>query len=141
MGINPDEFIALVEEGLPQTQGARLKAEDWQPGSIRLVMPIDHRHGRPGGTVAGPTLFALADLALYGAVLSRIGRVELAVTTSMTINFLRKPALTDVAAEAKLLKLGKRLAYGEVHLYSIGTDDPIAHVTGTYSIPPKDPMR
>ena len=136
MSVTPDEFIALVEEGLPQTADAGLRVEQWQPGTIRLVMPIDHRHGRPGGTVSGPTLFALADLALYGAVLSRIGRVELAVTISMTINFLRRPTLTDLAADAKLLKLGKRLAYGEIHLYSIGEPDPIAHVTGTYSIPP-----
>lgn len=137
MLITADEFIALVEDGLPQTAEAGLRVERWTPGDVRLVMPIDHRHGRPGGTVSGPTLFALADLALYGAVLSRIGPVELAVTTSMTINFLHRPSLTDLAADARLLKLGKRLAYGEVSLYSIGRDDPIAHVTGTYSIPPR----
>ena len=136
MSLTPDEFIALVEEGLPQTADAGLLVDAWAPGEVRLVMPIDDRHGRPGGTVSGPTLFALADLAMYGAVLSRIGRVELAVTISMTINFLRRPALTDLAAEARLLKLGKRLAYGEIHLFSIGTPEPIAHATGTYSIPP-----
>jgi acyl-coenzyme A thioesterase PaaI-like protein len=76
-------------------------------------------------------------VALYAAVLSRIGRVELAVTTSMAINFLRRPALVPVVAEARLLKLGKRLAYGEVLLFSQGEDEPVAHATGTYSIPPR----
>jgi acyl-coenzyme A thioesterase PaaI-like protein len=94
---------------------------------------------RPGGTVAGPALFALADVALYAAVLSRIGPVELAVTTSMTINFLRKPAPRPVIAEARLLQLGRRLAYGEVLLLSDGEADPVAHATGTYSIPPDRP--
>jgi len=136
MHLTAGEFIALVEEGLPQTAEAGLRVERWTPGDIRLVMPIDASHGRPGGTISGPTLFALADLAMYGAVLSRIGRVELAVTTSMTINFLHRPKLTDLAADARLLKLGKRLAVGEISLYSIGGDDPIAHATGTYSIPP-----
>ncbi|MEI7608033.1 MAG: PaaI family thioesterase, partial [Rhodospirillaceae bacterium] len=95
---------------------------------------------RPGGTVTGPAMFALADVALYGAVLSLIGRVELAVTTSMTVNFLRRPAPVAVVAEARILKLGKRLAYGEVMLWSEGEPEPVAHVTGTYSIPPHGPV-
>ena len=77
-----------------------------------------------------------SDVALYGAVLSKIGRVELAVTTSMTINFLRRPAPADLIAEARLLKIGRRLAYGEVLIHSSGSDEPVAHATGTYSIPP-----
>ena len=105
-------------------------------GTIRLRMPYREDFVRPGGTVTGPALFGLADVALYGAVLSMIGRVELAVTTSMTINFLRKPGQRGVIAEARILKLGKRLAYGDVLLYSEGEDEPVAHVTGTYSIPP-----
>src|SRR6195256_6707063 len=91
---------------------------------------------RPGGTVSGPTLMALADYAMYVVLLSAIGPVGLAVTTNFNINFLRKglPG-QDVLAAAKLLKLGKRLAVGEVVLLSGTSPDPIAHVTSTYSIP------
>ena len=91
---------------------------------------------RPGGTVSGPTLMALADFAMYVVLLSAIGPVGLAVTTNLNINFLRKGAPgQDVLAQARLLKLGKRLAVGEVSLLSAGSSDPIAHVTATYSIP------
>jgi uncharacterized protein (TIGR00369 family) len=91
---------------------------------------------RPGGTVSGPTLMALADFAMYVVLLSAIGPVGLAVTTNLNINFLRKGAPgQDVLAAAKLLKLGKRLAVGEVNLLSGTSPDPIAHVTSTYSIP------
>ena len=91
---------------------------------------------RPGGTVSGPTLMALADCAMYVVLLSAIGPVALAVTTNLSINFLRKgqPG-QDVVAAARLLKLGKRLAVGEVTLLSAASPDPIAHVTATYSIP------
>jgi uncharacterized protein (TIGR00369 family) len=93
---------------------------------------------RPGDTVSGPTLMALADCAMYVVVLSAIGPVGLAVTTNLTINFLRKGAPgQDLLAEARLLKLGKRLAVGEVTLLSGTSPDPIAHVTATYSIPDK----
>ena len=91
---------------------------------------------RPGGTISGPTLMALADVAMYVVLLSAIGPVGLAVTTNLNINFLRKgqPG-QDVLAAAKILKLGKRLAVGEVSLMSDTSPDPIAHVTATYSIP------
>jgi len=93
---------------------------------------------RPGGTISGPTLMALADLAMYVVLLSAIGPIGLAVTTNLNINFLRKGAPgQDVLAAAKLLKLGKRLAVGEVNLLSGTSPDPIAHVTSTYSIPNK----
>jgi uncharacterized protein (TIGR00369 family) len=91
---------------------------------------------RPGGTISGPTLMALADCAMYVVLLSAIGPVALAVTTNLTINFLRKgPPGHDLHAAAKILKLGKRLAVGEVNLTSAASSDPIAHVTATYSIP------
>jgi uncharacterized protein (TIGR00369 family) len=91
---------------------------------------------RPGGTVSGPTLMTLADGAMYVLLLSAIGPVSLAVTTNLNINFLRKGAAgPDLLAEARLLKLGRRLAVGEVTLKSGDSPDPIAHVTATYSIP------
>ena len=91
---------------------------------------------RPGGTVSGPVMMALADFVMYAAVLGRIGRVELTVTTNLSINFLRRPSPRDVIAHARLIKSGRRLAVGEVDMYSEGEDDMIAHVTCTYSIPP-----
>ncbi len=92
---------------------------------------------RPGGTVSGPVLMTVADVALYAAILGEIGMVPLAVTTSLTINFLRKPvADKDIIAVCKLLKLGRTLAVGEVSLFSEGDEQPVAHVVGTYSIPP-----
>ena len=90
---------------------------------------------RPGGTVAGPVLMSVADIALYAAILGEIGLVPLAVTTSLNINFLRRPAPdADVIGKCRLIKLGKTLAVGEVSLYSEGNDAPVAHAVGTYSI-------
>ena len=92
---------------------------------------------RPGGTDSGPTMMALADFAIYAAILREIGLVKLAVTTSFNINFLKKPlASKDILAKCKLLKRGKTLAIGEVSLFSEGIDEPVAHAVGTYSIPP-----
>ena len=91
---------------------------------------------RPGGTVAGPVMMTVADVALYVAILGEIGIVPLAVTTSLTINFMRKPVPDRaIVGVCKLMKLGKSLAVGEVSLYSEGIDEPVAHVVGTYSIP------
>ena len=98
---------------------------------------IDERHGRPGGTVSGPTLMALADTAAWMAILSRIGPVVLAVTTSLHIEFRRKPALTDVLAEATILKLGQRLGVVDVTLRSAGASAVVAKAQVTYSIPPR----
>ena len=92
---------------------------------------------RPGGTISGPTMMGLADFAMYVAVLAAIGPVPLAVTVNLSINFLRKPLQRDLTAEARLLKLGKRLATGEVTIRCLGVDGPVAHVTSTYSIPPR----
>jgi uncharacterized protein (TIGR00369 family) len=90
---------------------------------------------RPGGTISGATMMALADFAMYVAVLAAIGPVPLAVTINLNINFLRKPGQRDITAEVRLLKVGKRLAMGEVMIYSLGLDEPVAHATSTYSIP------
>ena len=92
---------------------------------------------RPGGTVAGPVLMMVADVALYVAILNEIGIVPLTVTTSLNINFMRKPAANaPIIGVCKLLKLGRSLAVGEVSLYSEGSDEVVAHAVGTYAIPP-----
>jgi uncharacterized protein (TIGR00369 family) len=95
------------------------------------------RHLRPGETISGASLMTLADMAMYMAVLAMIGPVALAVTTNLNINFLRKPGRADVIGKARILKLGRRLAVGDVTMYSDGDPEPVAHATVTYSIPPR----
>ena len=133
--------VAQLEEFLraefPQSFGSGDTAIEHADGETCLLRQrYNDRMLRPGGTVSGPTLMALADCAMYVVLLSAIGPIGLAVTTNLNINFLRKglPG-QDVLAAAKLLKLGKRLAVGEVLLLSGTSPDPIAHVTSTYSIP------
>lgn len=104
--------------------------------TVRLL--ANERHLRPGGTVSGPAMFALADVGIYLAVLSRIGPKALAVTTNCSIDFMRKPkAGTDLVAECRLLKLGKVLAVGDVLIYQNGSKKPVARASMTYSIPPE----
>ncbi len=131
------EIQELIAEGVPLVGQFGVTVSELGAGRAVLRQPCHADFIRPGGTVTGPAMFGLADVALYAAVLSLIGRVELAVTTSMTINFLRKPELRALCAEARVLKLGRRLAYGDILIYSEGDDDPVAHATGTYSIPPR----
>lgn len=130
-----DDIREFMKESFPQAKVEVLAVGD---NSSTLRQQVDVSHLRPGGTVSGPTLMGLADAALYVAILGEIGLVALAVTTNLNINFLRKP-LADRAllAECRLIKLGKVLAVGEVTLYSEGQEEPVAHVTGTYSIPPR----
>lgn len=106
----------------------------WERG-CRVRQAFRHSSIRPGGTISGPTMMALADFAMYVAVLAAIGPVPLAVTINLNINFLRKAAAGDLTAQARLLKVGKRLAVGEVDVRCDGQDEPVAHVTSTYSIP------
>ena len=132
------ELEAFLHAEFPQAfrTGGDIAIESADGRSCRLRQRFNERMLRPGGTVSGPTLMALADFAMYVVLLSAIGPVGLAVTTNLNINFLRKGAAgADVLAEARLLMLGKRLAVGEVALLSGESPDPIAHVTATYSIP------
>lgn len=104
---------------------------------VSLRMRVAERHLRPGGTVSGPTIFALADVAMYLAILSRIGPVALTVTTNCSIDFMRKPAAgSDLVGEARVLKLGRSLAVGDVLVFSEGQAEPVARASLTYSIPP-----
>jgi uncharacterized protein (TIGR00369 family) len=113
-----------------------LSIEALWDGGCRVRQAFREVSLRPGGTISGPTMMALADIAMYVALLAAIGPVPLAVTINLNINFLRKPGRCDLTAEARLLKLGKRLASGEVTLRCEGEDAPVAHATSTYSIPP-----
>jgi uncharacterized protein (TIGR00369 family) len=110
--------------------------EVWH-GGCKVRLPFRTNSLRPGGTIAGPTIMMLADLAMYIALLASIGWEPLAVTTSLNINFLKKPAPKDLEAECRLLKLGRRLAVGDIAIQSEGDAELVAHATSTYSIPPR----
>jgi uncharacterized protein (TIGR00369 family) len=130
------ELGAFLRAELPAMSGIAIDHADGE--TCRIRQRYSESMLRPGGTISGPALMALADCAMYLVLLSAIGPVALAVTTNLNINFLRKGAAGhDVIAEAKLLKLGKRLAVGEVNLLSASSPEPIAHATVSYSIPNK----
>lgn len=132
------ELVERLETEFPESKHALgdYDIEEIWYGGCRLRLRYDKRLLRPGSTLSGATMMALGDFALYLAVLSAIGWVPLAVTTNLTINFLRKPPARDLIAEARLIKLGKKLAVGEVALHADGLEEIVAHVTSTYSIPP-----
>lgn len=115
--------------------------EDVAPMRLTLRLNVRELHLRPGGTISGPAIFALADVGVYLAVLAMIGPEALAVTTNCSLDFMRKPAAgTDLLAEVRLLKLGRVLAVGDVLVYSEGVDAPVARASLTYSIPPAKPV-
>jgi uncharacterized protein (TIGR00369 family) len=135
-----DELGRFLAAEFPQVFHDRsgLAIEEVWHGGARVRQAYHAQSIRPGGTISGPTMMALADFAMYVGLLASIGPVPLAVTTNLNINFLRKPGARDLIAECRLLKLGRRLAVGEVSIRSDGQEDPVAHVTSTYSIPPRD---
>ena len=135
--MNADEIAKLLRDEFPQFfhPGRGLSIERVDYGNIRVKRRFQEDSIRPGGTISGPTMMELADFAMYVAVFSVAGPIPMAVTTNLNINFLRKPGPGDLIADAKLLKVGKRLVVGEVAIYSDGEGDPVAHVTSTYSIP------
>ena len=136
--LSAEDIERLLAEEFPQAffPGSGLSIERVEFGACRVRQAYRPDLIRPGGTISGPTMMALADFAMYVAVFSAAGPVPLAVTTNLNINFLRKPAQADLVAEARLLKHGKRLVVGEVMIRSDGQGEPVAHVTSTYSIPP-----
>ena len=132
--VSKEEMDKFLNSEFPQT---KCTVESLGDKSATVRHKVGFNELRPGGTVSGPVLMTVADLALYVAILGEIGLEPLTVTTSLTINFLRKPsAENDILGVCSLLKVGKALAVGEVTLYSEGNAEPVAHVVGTYSIPP-----
>jgi acyl-coenzyme A thioesterase PaaI-like protein len=135
MSATKEEIGAFMAIEFPQTKCV-VEAVSETGATLSHDIGIDEL--RPGGTVSGPVMMAVADVAIYVAILGKIGIVPLTVTTSLTINFLRKPsAEARIIAECTLMKVGRTLIVGEVSLYSEGSDDIVAHVVGTYSVPPK----
>ena len=128
------DIIDFLTREFPQS---KCVVEEVDNGSATVMHHVDTDHLRPGETVSGPLLMMVADVALYVAILGTIGIVPLAVTTSLTINFLRKPSAgKPIVGVCKLIKVGRTLAVGEVALYSRGNEEMVAHAVGTYSIPP-----
>ncbi|KPQ00255.1 PaaI family thioesterase [Marinobacter sp. HL-58] len=130
-----EELQAFLAEQFPQ--GARYGTlEKLGDGWAEMKLEVDEEHLRPGGTVSGPAMMGLADVALYAALLGKIGLVPLAVTSNLNINFLRKPvAHSPIRARANMLRIGRATGVGEVFVHSEGMEDPVAHATITYSIP------
>ena len=132
-----DEINRLFADEFPQIP-PEFVIDEVGPMTARVRWRVREADLRPGGTVAGPTTFSLADLGVYVAILAQIGPKALTVTTSANIDFMRKPAPgRDMIGEVRLLKLGRALVVGEVHLHSEGIDAPVARAALTYSIPPK----
>jgi uncharacterized protein (TIGR00369 family) len=134
--ITAEEFQELAWQGVPFMRQLGWRLERFAAGDVAVRLPYSELLLRPGGTICGPALMALADVTLYGVVLSLIGRVEGAVTTNLSVHFLRRPAPADVLAEGRILRIGRRLAVGEIIMQTLGDPEPVCHVTGTYAIPP-----
>lgn len=131
--LNVPQLQAILEAAFPGNDVPRV--EEVSDDSVLLCMPVTDRHGRPGGTLSGPTMMMLADTSAWLAILAQIGPVLLAVTTSLHIDFLRKPDFSDLMARATTLKLGRKLAVVDVALFSRGHDELVAKAQVTYSIP------
>ncbi|GLK55641.1 thioesterase [Methylopila capsulata] len=132
------DMQAFLGAEFPQIRlGVDYAVEAVGHGSARMRLIYAERHLRPGGTISGPAMMALADVALYVALLGAIGPVKLAVTTNFAVNFLKRPDPRDLIAHCRYLKIGRSLAVGEAELRSDGGDEAVAHVVATYSIPPR----
>jgi uncharacterized protein (TIGR00369 family) len=111
--VSIDEFHRLTGAELPLAAALGMRVETMSAGKVKARLPYDSQHLRPGGTIAGPMMMALADYAMYAVVLSLLGRVDQAVTVNLNINFLSRPEPRDLIADARIVKLGRRLAIGE----------------------------
>ena len=134
--IYADEFLEIVRDGVPIIGRLGLSVEAWEAGRVKIRLPYSDLIRRPGGTVSGPAIMGLADVSLYGAVMTLIGRADLAVTTDLTFHFLSKPKPADLIADGRILKLGRRLAVGDIMIYSDGKPQPVCQASGSYAIPP-----
>jgi uncharacterized protein (TIGR00369 family) len=135
--ITAEEFKAILAAGLPAGAAMSFDFITLERGLVVVRVTTSAADLRPGDTVSGPTLFALADLAMYAAVLSSVGPIPLAVTTDATVHFLRRPQAGKLMARARLLKEGARLVVGDVLVFPEGAEDEgVMHAVMTYSVPP-----
>lgn len=140
VGLELQALRGFLAREFPQV-APQVVLEDIGPMKARMRLLRHERHLRPGGTISGPAMTLLADVCFYAALLGQIGEVPLAVTTNLSVNFMRKPADADLLCEARILKLGRLLAVGDCSLYSDGgsSTEPVAHATMTYALPPSPP--
>lgn len=134
--LTAEQVQALIRAGVPMAEDIDLRIDRLSADLALARVPFHGKLVRPGGTLSGPTIMSLADAAMYAVVLGRLGRVEMAVTSNLNINFLAKPKPVDLLAQARILRLSRRQAVCEVLLYSFGAEEElVAHVTGTYALP------
>jgi uncharacterized protein (TIGR00369 family) len=127
----------LIDASFPQihASGRVMEIESVGPDTARVRMRLNERNTRHGGTISGPAMFTVADFSIYVALIGRLGSPAIpSVTSNLNITFLTRPPARDVIAETRLVRVGRRLAYAEVALYSDGSNEMIAHATGTYAI-------
>lgn len=139
MMLSAKQVEDLIHEGVPAAGEGGLRVEQAGDGRARLRQPFRENLIRPAGTLSGPTMMGLADAAMYAAILGTLGRLEMAVTQNMNINFLARPEPADLLAEAEIIRMGRRSAVLEVRLFSDGTREMVAHVTGIYALPRSGP--
>lgn len=133
--ISSDAFTRLVHEHMHMGDDFRFSVLELERGRARIGLEASERFRRPGGTVSGPAMFTLADLTLWAAVLSEIGIQAMAVTSDMTLHFLRRPRLKALVCEAQILKVGRKLVHGDIRIWLADEPDVVCHATGTYARP------
>ncbi|HEY8430163.1 MAG TPA: PaaI family thioesterase [Sandaracinaceae bacterium] len=131
-----EQIQELLERTIPLSRVLRVRIDALELGVARVTLPGSAEHTRAGGTLSGPAIMALADTAIYAAVMTRIGIEPMALTSDLSVRFLRRPAPEDLHAEARVLHLGRRTAVAEVRMWSASDPDRlVAHATGTYALP------
>ncbi|MEZ4231245.1 MAG: PaaI family thioesterase [Polyangiaceae bacterium] len=133
--ISAEAFTRLVDDHMHMGEDFRFSVLELERGRARIGLQASEKFRRPGGTVSGPTLFTLADVTLWAAVLSEIGIQAMAVTSDMTLHFLRKPRLGTLVCEARILKVGRRLVHGDIRIWLADEPAVVCHATGTYARP------
>tara|TARA_R110001592_G_scaffold175466_5_gene414693 strand:+ start:16398 stop:16811 length:414 start_codon:yes stop_codon:yes gene_type:complete len=136
MALSAQEIEDSIKQWVPMAADIGLKVEEVRHGYARIRIPYQDKHLRPGGTISGPVMMTAGDTAMYVAILGSLGEMAMAVTSNLNINFLKRPDQLDLIAEASIIKLGKRIAFCEVGIRCEGCDELVAHVTGSYSLPP-----
>lgn len=136
MALQAKDVQNLIRSWIPLAEQIDLQVESIADNCARIRIPFDERNKRPGGSVSGPVLMAAGDTAMYAAILGSLGEVAMAVTSNLNINFMQRPGEVDIIAEGKILKLGKRIAYCEVEIFTSVSHELVAHVTGSYALPP-----
>lgn len=134
--LTASDINMAIRQGLPAAENSGFQVDTVAADKVMCRMVYHASQLRPGGTLSGPTMMALADAAMYAAIMAKLGRIEMAVTQNININFLARPKPADLLAEVVVLKLGRRTVVMDVKIFSEGSTELVAHATGTYSLPP-----